>query len=969
MEKSTSISDILAEISELHISNVAEFLDLNYDLTESQKNTIKEIVVIDQNQDLIDITGMVSDVASMVIYDYTPEFYINKTFGDFVSKKLIYHNDKSMLFVGSPKSNSYEHNVAIKVISPTHQHVAGYEHLAMQAQYMANIKHANIVEINSAGTTEDGTHYLVMEYLSGMSISKHCIHYSLNIEQRLSLFLKVCSGISQMHSKLIIHSDIKPANIVMDVNNNPKVIDFDLSQSNSAALHQNFNYKNLKGYTATYAAPEQLLDKPEITIRTDVFGLGAVLFEMLTGYPYSQKSLPTLNCIEKSMGKVKRRHELAFIIDLTQSEKVSNRHAGVNELMEDISDIIYSSRISNSYKNKSSLAYRVKLFILRNKYFLATAIGISIASVMSINEIITERDNVKRSLKMIMKSNDPREFTNNILFEKFANESYVKTNLNSIEYYNELMGWGDSYYGKGMSEKAVKFFQKAQAIFADPMSNERITATSRLLQSYYSLGLSHLYRPLVKPYLSEIQSGEISNPYLIELYLVMSEVESRYNGTTVFGEMKQTASELLSNLNLDEVKEKKLRDKLMITILIGKGISHYYSLPHDHVSTRSYISENEYLTNIKPALLSSKSDFDAALSIIRNEKIQTHLEPTIYLWIAFIYAELEDFSASETYRTLALNKTLSIFDEYHPTVTTIYLKSFAMHRYINPEKAVIFAQLSFDSYKQRKLKEQDLQIMTWVYLVIAHFNNGDYKKGLQEMTAFREEHKNFTVSTKFIASFISSAGFHVASFSYLEMPAIEEVITFTANLEYELYELGSRHVDFLWSELIKARNKDDKEDYANRIAVYSDYVQHSDEIDNDTKVTENLFLLSSCNETINCDPKFYADKIEQDMSWSSLDDKMSVEKLGVFLQLSRYYIHSGQYKKADSYLSEIETIVQKQTFEYSFHKSMFFKLKAALAYAWKDTVNGEKYKSLAMPGALYNFGPNAKFTKELINLN
>jgi serine/threonine protein kinase len=969
MHTEKSISDVLAEISELQITDITSYLRKEYDFSPAKIQTILQIIEIDNVKTTPEFSEVVSNVASLVISDFTPEFYINKTFGDFISKRLIYSHNKSMVFIGSPRSKSYEHDVAIKVISPTHLHIAGQEHLAMQAQYMANIQDANIVEINSAGTTDEGIQYLVMEYLPGMNIKDHCIKNELSTAARLSLFLKVCSGVYKMHSKMIIHSDIKHSNILMDVNQNPKIIDFDFSQSNSSSLHENFNYKNVNGYTSTYAAPEQLLDVPEVTISTDVFGLGGLLFEILTGTPYSKKKLPTESCIREALGKTKRIEELAFIIDMAVSVKPSNRHAGVNELMNDIQDVLDGDRISTSYKNKAKIGYKLKHYFSRNRITVATIFSICILIIISVSEIIEERDNAKQSLKLVMKSNDPRELKNNVLLEKFANDSYNKTHIDKQDYYDELMGWGETYYGKGMSEKATKYFAKAQMLYADPFSNQRIKATSRLLQTYYSRGLVHRYKEVAKPYLVAVQQDNISNPYLIELILIMAEIDSRYNQTVHFGKMKKTPSELLSNINLAEVKEKDLREKLRINLLIGKGIELYYSIPDDHVSTRSYISLDTYENSVKPALLQSKALFEEALALIRSEEIRTHLEPTIYLWIAYLYAELGDSTASETYRTISLNKALSIFDEYHPRVTNTYLKSFAMHRYSRPEKAVEYARLAHESYKHRLVKDHDLQIMTWTYLIIAHFNNGDYKSGIKEMNDFRNTYKSFDSSTTFIASFISTTGLQVMIYAYLNTPEIEDVLNLTVDLEFILRDLGYLEVDLDWVNVVKARSSGTPDSHMNAIKKYAEYVENDAGFDADTKVTEYLFLLTGCYTIEDCPYEKYVRKVEQHMQWSLVDDRESIEKLTVISQLSFYYLNLGELSKAEAYLAEIEPIINKQTFQNSFHISYFYKLKSQLAYARNEIATGQKYKEMALKGALYNFGEDSKFVAELKSLN
>ena len=530
------------------------------------------------------------------------------------------------------------------------------------------------------------------------------------------------------------------------------------------------------------------------------------------------------------------------------------------------------------------------------------------------------------------------------------------------------MGWGETFFGNGMTEKAAKYFKKALTVYSDTMSDNRIRATTRLLQTYYSLARSDAYFELVSPYLKAFKTGEIHNPYLIELFLVLVEIDSKYDGDINFGEMKYTANEILTMINLDDVKEIKLRENLRISLLIEKGRTLYYSLPHDHVSTRSYISDNEYEKSTKPALLKSVSIFEEALNIIRKGEVKTHLEPFIHLWIAYLYSELEEYVVAQTYFKLALSKTVAIFGEFHSRVTAIYLKAFAMYRYKDPEKALEYAQLAYNSYKKRKLNEHDLQIMTWVYLIIAHFNNGDYVSGIKEMKEFQAAYETFDTSTKLNAAYLNSTGFYITTFAFLDMPAIDSIINYTADLELVLAQHGVEYIDLQWVETIRARDNGDTEKLAVLLNKQSNHVEFSDFFDDDTKVTEYLFLATACTDVPTCDTIHYVNKIEKYMRWSSLDDEMSVEKLNVLLQLSNYYVQKDKYTKAEKYLDELVPIINRQTFQYSFHKSYFYKLKAEIAFAQSKPALGQEYKNKAIPGAIYNFGNDANFTKSLMAL-
>lgn len=179
--------------------------------------------------------------------------------------------------------------VALKVIKPGMDSKEVLARFEAERQTLAILDHPNIAHIYGAGVTEMGRPYFAMEYVKGVPITEHCDHHKLNIEERLRLFLEVCKGIQHAHQKGIIHRDIKPSNILVSVQDEerlPKIIDFGVAK----AITQNLT--NLTLYTQAgriigtpeYMSPEQAqMNMEGIDIRTDIYSLGAVLYELITG--------------------------------------------------------------------------------------------------------------------------------------------------------------------------------------------------------------------------------------------------------------------------------------------------------------------------------------------------------------------------------------------------------------------------------------------------------------------------------------------------------------------------------------------------------------------------------------------------------------------------------------------------------------------------------------------------------------
>ena len=162
----------------------------------------------------------------------------------------------------------------------------------MERQILARLDHPNIAAIHDGGTTEDGQPYFAMEYVEGEPINRYCDSRKLTIRQRLQLFRQVCTAVQVAHQNLVVHRDLKPGNILVTTDGVPKLIDFGIAKPLSAELAAQ-GLATAPGrilLTPKYASPEQV-GSQSINTATDIYSLGVVLFELLTGrYPYPLES-------------------------------------------------------------------------------------------------------------------------------------------------------------------------------------------------------------------------------------------------------------------------------------------------------------------------------------------------------------------------------------------------------------------------------------------------------------------------------------------------------------------------------------------------------------------------------------------------------------------------------------------------------------------------------------------------------
>jgi serine/threonine protein kinase len=188
--------------------------------------------------------------------------------------------------------------VAIKVIKAgmdTKQVVARFE---SERQALALMDHPAIARVLDGGSTPEGRPYFVMEHVAGVSITEHCDTHKLSTEERLELLGEVCDGVQHAHQKAIIHRDLKPSNILVtlvDGRAQPKIIDFGIAKATGARLTEKTLYTEVGSVIGTpeYMSPEQAdLTSQDVDTRTDVYSLGVILYQLLTGeLPFGSKQL------------------------------------------------------------------------------------------------------------------------------------------------------------------------------------------------------------------------------------------------------------------------------------------------------------------------------------------------------------------------------------------------------------------------------------------------------------------------------------------------------------------------------------------------------------------------------------------------------------------------------------------------------------------------------------------------------
>ena len=210
---------------------------------------------------------------------------VNQRIGSYQVVRRVGRGGMATVYLATRADDQYRKYVAIKVVSPGLGNPDLLRRFRNERQTLAALDHPNIVKLLDGGSTEDGMPYLVMDYVEGTPIDAYCDAHKLETEERIRLFLPVCSAVSYAHQRLVIHRDLKPPNILVTTDGTPKLLDFGIAKllNPEAQATLVMTQTGARPMTLAYASPEQVRGDP-LTNATDVYSLGVVLYELLTGH-------------------------------------------------------------------------------------------------------------------------------------------------------------------------------------------------------------------------------------------------------------------------------------------------------------------------------------------------------------------------------------------------------------------------------------------------------------------------------------------------------------------------------------------------------------------------------------------------------------------------------------------------------------------------------------------------------------
>lgn len=344
--------------------------------------------------------------------------------------------------------DQFSKRVAIKLIGRgmnTREILSRFRH---ERQILANLEHPNIARLLDGGTARDGLPYFVMEYIEGQPIDQYCDAKNLSLRERLKLFRTVCAAVHYAHQNLVIHRDIKPGNILVTAEGISKLLDFGIAKLlNPESTEQTIplTAAAMRPMTPDYASPEQVRGQT-ITTASDIYSLGVLLYQLLTGRrPYLLKSTSPLE-IERIIceqeperpsdllaevalrkGDIKNsppreyphpkllRGDLDNIVLKAMRKEPTRRYASAEQFSEDIRRHLEGLPV---IARKDTFSYRAGKFIKRHKSAVVAAALVALALLAGLITTLWQARNARTErARAERRFNDVRRLANSFMFE------------------------------------------------------------------------------------------------------------------------------------------------------------------------------------------------------------------------------------------------------------------------------------------------------------------------------------------------------------------------------------------------------------------------------------------------------------------------------------------------------------------------------------------------------------------------
>ncbi|MDM7920711.1 MAG: serine/threonine-protein kinase, partial [Pyrinomonadaceae bacterium] len=276
------VKEVLADALERPVTERQAFLDAQK-LSPELRIEIETLLAFEEGSEGVMQLSAV-EFAKDLLDDAPESKLIGQTIGSYRIIREIGYGGMGVVYLAERADGKFDQKVALKLLKRELNTAALRRRFEQERAILASLEHPNIARLLDAGATDDQVPFIAMEYVEGLPIDVFCDKYELSLSKRLDLFRTVCAAVNFAHRNLVVHRDLKPSNILVNEDGMPKLLDFGIAK----VLSEEFQalgaatVTNLGVMTPSYASPEQLRNE-SVTTSTDIYSLGVILYEVLSG--------------------------------------------------------------------------------------------------------------------------------------------------------------------------------------------------------------------------------------------------------------------------------------------------------------------------------------------------------------------------------------------------------------------------------------------------------------------------------------------------------------------------------------------------------------------------------------------------------------------------------------------------------------------------------------------------------------
>ena len=696
-ERWNKIQSLFEKALELNPSERESFLKRESSDDKELFDEVMSLLAADERQHSI-FSGSAADYVA--IDDANLD---GKTFGNYRAINQIGSGGMGSVYLAERADGVFEQKVALKIVKPgmnSHEIITRFEE---ERQILARLQHPNIARLLDGGISELGLPYFTMEYVEGKPITEYCDENNLTIEQRLELFKKVCEAVLYAHQNLVIHRDIKPSNILVREDGTVKLLDFGIAKVfEEDADHKFVTRTGMRVMTPEYASPEQVRGEP-VSTATDIYSLGLILYQLLTGCPpYEVNSTSALEmeriiCLTEpqkpsamitkifssaldsrqktspdfisqkrktTIPKLKKRvsGDLDNMCLMAIRKEPERRYSSIAQFITDIDNHLNELPVS---ARKSTAGYITRKFIQRHKVgVVVAAIAVMLIALVTIFytiQLAEERDKarleaekskkVSEFLAGIFQVSDPEQSKGESITARELLDNGVKRIeselANQPEVLANMLGvTGNVYKSLGLYSNAQSLLQRAYVI-NDSLFGDNSPETAKSLNDLANLNFA------MGDYESAIEKFNKA-------------IEKRKN---IYGEESLEAAESMNDLAMvlrEEGKYDQSKKLLTNSLSIRKKI-----LSSKSPEVAQSINNLGLLKEDMGEFEEAKKLLEEALEI--KEKIYGKIHPSVTETIgnlAFLLQQMGDYEEASKLFNESLEIDKNLFGDLHPVIST-----------------------------------------------------------------------------------------------------------------------------------------------------------------------------------------------------------------------------------------------------------------------------------------------------------